>query len=282
MSEQWTNYGLLSDVTIPSSEALKVLAPTTGASAEVAPKGWGIGFYQSSSAYVIRKATTSLTNDRLHKMAETISSRAYVAHVRRPTVGEIKDSNTQPYRHGVWLCTHQGTIERFRRIKPIITRTLAPRYREEIRGTTDSEYCLYLFLTYLKGSGYLKRGDVPLENALLALQKLGQSISAWSDEVNAEKPWGGNFIITNGRYMLATRRCAPVFYRQQADIPQVLPLAEQNAKSPDVASLPPGKAILVASHPLDDQPWTEVPENQILLIDTDLSTRTEPFIPMTP
>ena len=67
---------------------------------EFPSSGWGIGFYHRSVAYLVKKASSIIIDKRLEKLSERISTNTLLIHFRNATMGEVKESNTQPFRYG--------------------------------------------------------------------------------------------------------------------------------------------------------------------------------------
>ena len=80
-------------------------------------KGWGIGFYQNDIAYIIKRTISFEQDGRIDKIMDKIRTRAVITHFRNATIGEVKESNTHPFRYGAWLFAHSGTVANFRKIK---------------------------------------------------------------------------------------------------------------------------------------------------------------------
>jgi hypothetical protein len=85
-------------------------------------------------------------------------------------------------------------------------------------------------------------------------------------EVGATKPSSTNFIVTDGRQLLATRRHRTLFYSER------LPIAE--CPQPPPCEGRPLRQFIVASEVLDSEShWYEVPENCVVGVAADLTFR---------
>ncbi len=174
--------------------------------------GWGIGFFRNYASFLFKKATRASGGERITNISELISSQIFISHARQATIGERKEANTQPFRWGNWLFVHQGTINRFRKIKPRILRKLPAAYKKMIKGNTDSEHLFFLFLTMLRGQGAIKKGDIPFESAIEGLRKCYGMIREFCDEAEVEESPTLNFILSNGKYLIASRSGIPMYY----------------------------------------------------------------------
>ena len=237
---------------------------------EKCPDGWGVGFYQDGVAYMVKRTVSFYDDRRINKIMDKVKSRAVINHFRSATVGEVKESNTHPFRYGVWIFAHSGTIANFRKIKSLILRRLPLSFKEKIGGNTDSEYCFYLFLSYLKGKRYLKKGDISFNKAIDALKLTSLSLDNWQREINPENFSTYNFLITNGRYMLATKRGSTLFYlkKRWSEDCNFFKVANLGIKiEEDIEDF-----VIISSKKIsDDKDWTEIQENQLLAVDKEVN-----------
>ncbi len=228
--------------------------------------GWGVGFYQHGTAYLIKKSSPFEDDDRIDTLTEKISSNIFLSQIRQATVGEIKVANTQPFRYGAWLFAHQGSIEQFRRIKPKLKKALHPPLVRKMQGVTDSEHCFCLFLSLLKGAGYLKGYDIPIGPALSALTGMLSSLTVWAQESNVEEPSNYNCILSNGSYILTVRKGPALYFKNI-----IKQLSRQTGESSAGASGAPAPRILISSHKFGiEKGWEYIPNDSFLIIDRNL------------
>jgi len=234
------------------------------------PDGWGVGFYQDGVAYIVKRTVTFYDDRRIDKIMDKVKSRAVMTHFRSATIGEVKENNTHPFRYGVWIFAHSGTIANFRKIKSLIFHRIPLSFKEKIGGNTDSEYCFYLFLSCLKGKGYLKKGDILFNKAVDALKLTSLTLNNWQKEINPENISTYNFLITNGKYMLATRRGSTLFYlkkRWNEDC-NFFKVANLGIKIEEDI----GDFVIVSSRKMsEDKEWVEIQENQLLAVDENVN-----------
>lgn len=259
----------------PVNFSCKQLLDDSGSDEEIKKAdGWGIGFFRNNSSFLFKKAARSSGIPRITNIAEIVSSHVFISHLRRAEIGERKEANTQPFRWGNWLFAHQGTISRFRKVRMRIMRKLPSATKKQIRGSTDSEYCFFLFLTQLRGKGGIKKGNIALQDAVEGLKRCGSTIFELCREAEIEEQPRLNFLITNGRYLLASRRGTALFYLPQKSTGSAettfysrsTGLQYELLKEDDDAF-----GIIVASEPLSDSAgWREVPDNHILTVDHSL------------
>lgn len=235
--------------------------------------GWGIGFYQHGSAFLIKKASPLEKDERVESVTNKIRSQIFVSHVRQASVGEIKVANTQPFRYGSWLFAHQGTIQQFRRIKPKLIKALYPPLKKKLQGTTDSEHCFVLLLSLLKGAGHLKKGEITIDNVLNALTKMMTMLGEWASKSKVKEPSAYNFVLTNGNYIIGVRKGYPLYVYFSGESPDSNP--NQSATLTENSSI---ESLIISSirfGSLSD--WKEVPENSFCIIDSSLTYRNIPI-----
>ena len=235
--------------------------------------GWGIGFYQHGSAFLIKKASPLEVDERVDSVTNKIRSKIFVSHVRQASVGEIKVANTQPFRYGSWLFAHQGTIRQFRRIKPKLTKALYAPLKKKLQGTTDSEHCFILFLSLLKGAGHLKKGEIAVENVLNALTKMIAMLDEWASMSKVQEPSTCNFILANGNYIIGLRKGHPLYVNLTGKPPD-----NSSSTLEDSVGTTSMNNLIVASIRFGNlSDWKEVPDNSFCLIDSSLSYRKFPI-----
>ena len=235
--------------------------------------GWGIGFYRNQGSFIFKKVAKEKKREQFSTISEVISSNIFICHLRYGTIGGRKEVNTHPFRWGVWLFAHQGTVNQFRRIKPRILRKLPPVYKKLMQGNTDSEHCFYLYLSLLRGEGGIKKGTIQLSAAVEGLRRFGRMIAEFQKDADVEQPPELNFLISNGSYLLATRLGCPLYYLMlPGNIQNNTPFYSPTTKLE--YQLIPGdgtnRIIAVASEPLVPmEGWQEVPNNRILTISAE-------------
>ena len=237
---------------------------------EKCKNGWGIGFYQDGVAYMVKKTGTFYEDARILNVIDKISTNAVITHFRSATIGEIKESNTHPFRHGVWLFAHDGTITHFRKVKSNILQKLPESFKQKIGGNTDSEYCFNLFLSKLKGKGYLKKGDISIQKAIDALKETSQSLSTWQNEINSKDISTFNFLTTNGRYMLLVRKGDPIYYLKKSwsGTPCSFTIANIKIEINDDI----GDFVIISSEKIsNDEEWTRIENNSIVGFDEKIN-----------
>ena len=245
-------------------------AKTLDKKMKVESDGWGIGFFEGKAPFILKKAVSVSEDERFKNIVEAVSSKLVIAHIRKASVGEKKESNTHPFRFGTWLFAHMGTVADFRKIKPRLKKNLPVSHRKKIKGTPDSEYCFYLFLHYLRRAGSLMKGNIPVSKAESAIKQTVRTIREFNRNLKSTEDSTLNFLITNGQYLLASRVGLPLYYIiRDEPVPKTVEQPEDDFN--EKTKLHPlqggGKSIIVAGEKItDEQGWTELEDLSLISI----------------
>ncbi len=176
------------------------------------PLGWGVGFYQGGEVLMRRRPTDEREEIDVGKLTSDLRADLLVGHVRSATVGALRTENTHPFRYRQWLFAQTGTIPSFDAIRERLVASVPEFLRAGIRGETDSEILFHVFLSFLHDAGRLGDGRAdpgPVAEALRASLSLIDGMCA---EVGGE-PGMTNAVVTNGEFICALYRGAPMAYR---------------------------------------------------------------------
>ena len=208
--------------------------------------GWGVVHFDGQAPWLETSVVSAQACPRFERLGEEVATTSLLAHIRLASVGEVDDRNNHPFLGEGWAFMHNGTLRCFDRHRAELEREIAPRWRAQLRGDTDSERCFALFLTYLDG-----RREADLQVATAALTRALQVAAAVCDR---DAPAGAasalNFIASDGRRLLATRRGRTLFRASR-----------------------PGARFLASEHLWEGEAWEEIPEEGVVAIDADLSLR---------
>ncbi len=213
--------------------------------------GWGIAYYAGGEPAVERGLLPAHGDPAFDQVSRCVEAETVVAHVRRASIGAVHLRNAHPFTHGPWTFAHNGTLHRFAEHQDRLEALIAPDLVARIRGETDSERCFYLFLTQLRA---LSPSPLP-DDVACALARTMRAVSHVCDRPDAERS-SMNFLVTDGRLMLCSRRGRTLFY----------------------AASPQGggrlESFSVASENLSGEPaWREVGEDVIVGVDAELTFR---------
>ncbi len=208
--------------------------------------GFGFGWFDPAQRPASYVNPAPIWNDpNLPALAQSLLSPLWIGFVRSASDGmAVNHDNTQPFRDGELLFTHNGFLDQFNTyLRPAISAALLPDVAGAIRGNTDSEFLFALFRQILA-----EDNELALETALA---ELCARVDEWTDD----HPALLNFIISEGSRLYAVRHacndlCPSLYYTTDHD---AFPGAQ-----------------LIASEPFDDTGiWQPVPEHHILILDPD-------------
>jgi predicted glutamine amidotransferase len=248
--------------------------------ADAAPDAYGFAYYQAGNVLLGKRPTGASHPLSLPELVGRVDSEALLVHARRATIGKAKDENTHPFRYRKWVFAHDGTLEAFERIRPKLVASLPDHLRRAIMGDTDSEAAFMVFVKLLKEENALDDLELQPQTAGRALARTVKTIEAWSREEGAGKPSRLNFVATNGRLLVATRRCGPLFY---ALLEGAMPCAldeltlETPESDPRVRPHRRVKAVCFASRLSAANGFLEVPEGSVVSVSRTLQVSISPI-----
>lgn len=200
--------------------------------------GWGIATidHGSPQTHLSRAPELAETSSEFAKTLASTESDGALLHLRWATSGlPVSENNTHPFTHGGFTFIHNGAIYPPTALEDLI----APKYKSEIIGQTDSERYFYFLLTEIDSYGLIagitsgvnkirESYDYSSINAMLMTDQFFITIC---EHDAARKPdWA-----VDGYYEL--------FYKSEHD------------------------QIVVASSGWDQAGWTNLPNHHILLVD---------------
>lgn len=264
---------LQSDPNLMRCQLARLRANVSMQDGDAPPDAYGFGYYQAGNVLLGKRPTGAPSALALPDLVGRIDAEAVLVHARKATLGKAKDENTHPFRFRRWLFAHDGTIEGFERVKPMLLEGLPDFLRRNIAGETDSEHAFMWFLKLLRDEGSLDDLDLDAQVAGRALARTVRQLESWSREVGEQKPSRLCFVATNGRSLVASRRGGPLFY---ALLEGIVPCAldELDADTPEsdprVRPHRRVKAVCFASRLLAPNGFIEVPEGSVVSVSRTL------------
>lgn len=233
--------------------------------------GWGVAVYSDGEPVVERMPIAAYHGEHFRRSAARIFAHTVVAHVRAATVGAVEPANTHPFVEGRWSFAHNGTVAHFDRLRERLREGMSERHRAALRGTTDSEHLFRLLLSELDRR--------PEAGPFAVLRDILARILAWSREIDPEARPGLNVIWSDGRTLLASRHARPLFWVERDGIRDC-----EVCGFPHVHHEPgmPYRAVVVASEPISEEAWREVPEGSALAVSADGDVRLARLEPAEP
>lgn len=203
------------------------------------PDGWGVALISRDGWSVERGVDCAASSQRWREVVRAAEAPLAIAHVRRRTVGPVALENTHPFRRGRFVFAHNGTLED--------TSSLVGATRREhlaaIDGDTDSERLFAFLLSRIAEARDVQAG---LAIGVRALARLGRRASA-------------TFLLSDGVRLFA--------YRQGRSL---YALARDRGTR--------ASSVCVASEPLTDEEWLEVPEGTLVAVEAATRPRVIPLV----
>lgn len=204
-------------------------APRRQRYATVNADGFGVGWYAGSDPIPARyRRSIPIWSDRsFADLARVTTTGALLAAVRSATKGTSPDeSAAAPYAAGRWLFSHNGSLPGWPATMEKLASELPVAELLQLEAHCDSALVWALVR-------HLLRGGTPPGEAL------AEAVAQVTKAVDARL----NLLLTDGASIAATAWGETLFHRHL-----------------------PGRSVLVASEPDDDDPgWAPVPDRSLLL-----------------
>lgn len=201
------------------------------------------------------------SDDNFHNLAAQVRSGCFLAHVRAAFDGSIARINCHPFVHGRWMFQHNGGIGEFARLKRALTFDVDPELYPHIQGTTDSEVCFFLALTY-------GLADDPVGG----LTQMVRRVEAARSEAGVSAPFRATMAAADGDRLVVLRYASPVEDGEYVDPPTLFHSVGSETLHVGVGKVErlPDDAQLVVSEPLElhysRRRWQEVPDRSVMTV----------------
>lgn len=229
--------------------------------------GWGVATYTDSVPQVDRQAWAAYHGEHFRRTAARIFSRTVIAHVRRASVGSVSLDNTHPFAHGKWVFAHNGTLRAFDAMREWMLKMMTEEHRQAIRGATDSEHVFHFVMSWWAKHPNLTPSE--------ALRTSLQQVIVQSRKTDATAAIGLNVLLSDGDELVGSRWGRTLWYVERHQIQDC-----EICGFPHVHHDPDThyQAAVIASEPISDEPWVEVPEGTIFRVTPDMSLQFEPLM----
>jgi glutamine amidotransferase len=237
------------------------------------PDAYGFGHYGGGSVLLGKRPTGAAQPLGLAELAGGLDSEALLVHARYATVGKAKDENTHPFRFRRWLFAHDGTVEAFERVRPMLLEGLPDFLRRNLMGDTDSEHLFLWFLKQLRDEGRMDELDLDAATAGRALAATIRQVEDLCRRAGAQRPSRLVLVATNGRIMVASRRGGPLHYALlEGIVPCTLHGIDARTPESDPRLRPHRlvKAVVFASRLRSPNGFIEVPEGNVAAVSRSL------------
>lgn len=238
--------------------------------------GWGLGYYVGEQPQIVRSVAAAFEDEAFLTTAEQISARTVLAHVRQASVGATALENVHPFTYGRWAFAHNGTARPFDVVGPLLAANTAERFQALRRGTTDSEAVFLWLLSRLERAGFdpdARTHDVA--GIVRFMAEATQQLAGWCASAPPEDAARLNLMLTDGELLIVTRWNHTLSWLIRDGIRDT----EANGSAPPrpTALEQRNRVVIVASEPLTDEAWQEVPDRSILWVDRDVRAELRPL-----
>jgi predicted glutamine amidotransferase len=206
-----------------------------GGSTDDHADGWGIAFFESAIAELVR-------NYPIHSMN-------VIAHIRKATKGAVALENTHPFVRELWgrywIFAHNGTLDDF-----------APKMSGYYRpvGSTDSERAFCYLLEKLRER--FPGGEPPLDECFEAIRDVTRELAQYGRF---------NYLLSNGEYLVAHCADKLCYILRHAPFAQAHLIDQDVTVDFSALATPDDKVAVIATTPLtDNESWTEMRSGQLL------------------
>ncbi len=229
--------------------------------------GWGVADYRDGVPLIEKQTWAAFHGEHFAKKAARIYAHTVVAHVRRATVGVQSIENTHPFQHVRWIFAHNGTIPNFLNVRDRMIPEIDPLLRNDIKGTTDSEHIFFYLLSL-----HQKNPELPLMDILA--QGIRQIID-WSQEVDPARKVSLNVVLTDGNHLVGSRFGRSLWYLEREFIFECPICGKAHVHHKAGSDY---RSVEIASEPLSDENWLEIPDGVVYSVDEDFYLLTQSFI----
>jgi glutamine amidotransferase len=237
--------------------------------------GWGLVHYADRWPQRVRGALPAFDDPAFPDTAEELRAETVLAHVRFASVGDRSLVNTHPFVLGRWVFAHNGTVAALDHLHARLTSESRPELLALRMGSTDSEAAFVWLLSRLAAAGIDTSAPHSVETPLLRDAFAAAAAELWS-RCEALEPGEAklNFVLTDGRSLVATR-INHSLHVSQADLTAVCPwCGEPHAEASSGVAY---RAARLASEPLSDAGWAEVPNGSVVAIDAKAAVDVQPL-----
>lgn len=229
--------------------------------------GWGVAYYENSHPTVVRRAFAAFEDLHFSHTAEKMYTNTVVAHVRLATVGEPCLENAHPFHHGCWAFAHNGTVREFDTVRQSMLAETEPWLQALRGGATDSEHIFLWLLSRIHrhGGGLAQRRFDP-QILIDIVADSTDTIADWCAKAGAEQLSKLNFILTDGKVVIATRFNHTLFCVQRDGLRDCELCGIPHVHHESGVQY---RAAIVASEKITHEDWALVPNGGLVLIDQE-------------
>lgn len=237
--------------------------------------GWGVAYCEGTDVRLIKDSEPAADSDWVRFVRDhALRSNIVIAHVRTATVGSRTYRNTQPFIRTLAGRTHMFAHNGW--LPALLKGARNPSRRFHPVGDTDSEKAFCDLMEQMTRVWQSVDGIPDLDGRLAI-------VSGFADEMRSLGP--ANFLYSDGdvlfahghrRKQAATSQVEPpgLVYLQRA-----CPHIERTTEITGLSIHSPDQSVaLVASVPLNDEPWTALDEGEVIALRDGLIVACRPLM----
>ena len=217
--------------------------------------GFGICWRKDSKIYFYKSIKPPWNDCNILNLSDYIESDLFLCHIRavKPFVRQpcVNEQNCHPfiYKNLSWM--HNGQINNKEVLCKYLYDNCSLDLLKHIKGTTDSEYCFFIFIYLLEEEKKNNVLNVPLSIINIMKECIKIIISLVDDIVSL------NFSIYDGTRILCTR-----YINSNDENPPSL----YYSKNLDIGCK--NNNIIISSEPItiNDSEWIIIPKNNLILV----------------
>lgn len=221
--------------------------------------GWGIAWFNGVEWELFKEPFALYGSEIARSTVRMVRGLIIISHVRKATAGGSTLGDTHPWLYKGFVFAHNGTVDRRGLLR------LVRREYGGFEGETDSEVLFHLIVQEA-----LDAGSFP-EGVRRALERISEEGVGYSSL---------NFLASDGQQLYALRYANysldyyTLYYLKRPQGPLSLNKLSETTLQLIRAKLEHGeKAVLVASEPLTEEDWLEIPNKHMLIVGKDLSAK---------
>jgi predicted glutamine amidotransferase len=244
------------------------------------PHGWGLASLNDGRARCFRQVQPASSSNGYRRASMRLSGTTLLAHVRRATVGTPRTENTHPFRHEDAFLIHNGHVPAFDEVRPRLLDRLSAERRQIIDGSTDSEHVFALLLQL--------REEAPDASLHEVTRAAIHRLQSWCDDASAEVHTGVsdvpfddldtvddeiihrtlalNLLWTDGAWIGGARLNRSLWTLRRTDFYECPICGGDHTDAPEAERY---RATALASEPVTDENWAEVPNGSVFHVADD-------------
>lgn len=235
------------------------------------PDGWGIAAWDGTVPGVVKSTSPAFADRGFREIASSVFSHSVIAHIRAATIGSVAFENTHPFQYGPWAFAHNGTIASFEHVRTHLD--LGPY--GPAQGVTDSETVFLWLLNRMRDHGIspIRQAD-SLPPIVELLHDAVQDLVQISMRAGADHAPTLNFLLSDGRHLAASRWGNSLYWLYRTGVTDCMVCGTSHCPTADASY----KAVVVASEPMTDEDWNEIPEGTVFGATPTITTLTKSLV----